>query len=372
VSSNGDDDVAAYAKLPGGVELADVVEAIELSGYPFQASVAGIVHETTRDHGKLLSTCQEEWAFIDSDTGDIRFIDLLLNLTEYTAHDWRTGRPVCGDLTAAGVVATYGPSSINMLVECKQAELPYVFFLRDADPSERLQFPEIAGVRVEIDVYSLRSDGKLDTSPYVMSAHDIIGFHDLPYFSQPPKLAVSISKAAWTKGGKLQLSGEEPFRSLILPLFKAAKHFKNLNETDCDDDCRYIHFVVPLAVLRAPMLGSSLVDGRVELTPVAWVRVWRSEATNPGTTSWGELRSDVRYLDVVHESYLSEYLRSAMRDFGTVIDRLDGLYSVLSEGRGVDRGARQHKSSNEDHGFRGLTLGEKEYLEYEEELRGEC
>jgi hypothetical protein len=79
-----------------------------------------------------------ESAFIDQDSGELRTIDLETEaaLWDLKAGDQPSVRPV-----------------LNLLVECKQSELPYVFFLLDSEESHWL--PLLTGIGREwLDIRS--------------------------------------------------------------------------------------------------------------------------------------------------------------------------------------------------------------------------
>ncbi|WP_231127881.1 hypothetical protein [Mycobacterium colombiense] len=367
------DNPPPYGRLPGGMKLTDVVTAIEMSGYPLQADVANTLSGVVEDHPRLMPTYQEEWAYVDSDSGEVRSIDIFAELQYFKRLDRRTGQEIDTDqqVDDLDVEYEYG-SALNLFVECKQSEMPYIFFLREQPPSHSHNFPDFAGILTpEICLYHRDPGEDLSDFAYYMSAHDIIGLYDLPFFRSPENYAVSISKVA-RSGSKIMLTGEEAYRSLTLPLIKAADHFKRLRapaaETDDGEgDTSYsrIHFVICLAVLRAPMLGSNLRDGELQLIPIPWARAWRLEPTPQGEEAiWpGLVSTTIRYMDVVHESFLSEYLDKLISDFGLASERLmEDLHIVITDGRGVSETSIKPDAEPYET-IRSLTPEEKERLD---------
>jgi hypothetical protein len=119
-----------YAHLPGNLTVDGLGAAIAQSGYPFQATVIDILENSLNKHDRY-PMLQEEWAYLDSETGQIRSIDIFAEM------------PLTTQLTSPGSsVVPY----LNVLVECKQSEMPYIFFVRGRSPSEFYEFPEIAGL----------------------------------------------------------------------------------------------------------------------------------------------------------------------------------------------------------------------------------
>src|SRR6266702_177007 len=109
--------------LRAGIEPATLADAVRRSGYPLQTRVSGQLRRHFR-------TVIEEWSYLDRDTEDLRALDIwayrpFLNVGEGTTA-LRTG--------------------LVLLVECKQSELPYVFF-RSSAPLAQYPFPTLAGLR---------------------------------------------------------------------------------------------------------------------------------------------------------------------------------------------------------------------------------
>ena len=90
--------------LKPGIALSDVVEAITSSGYPLQSVVA----TKLRKHFGV----QEEWSFVDHDERVLRSIDMIAERRMWDSENQKRIRP-----------------TLNLIVECKRSELPYVFFL---------------------------------------------------------------------------------------------------------------------------------------------------------------------------------------------------------------------------------------------------
>ena len=59
---------------------------------------------------------QEEWTYVDSDSNDTRATDIVAGLDLFK---WGEGN------------AKHVRPRLNLIVECKQSDLPYVFFVDD-------------------------------------------------------------------------------------------------------------------------------------------------------------------------------------------------------------------------------------------------
>jgi len=90
--------------LGSGVTEADLAEAIRHSGYPLQTVIANYLRNRFM--------VQEEWGYVDRDTRELRTIDILAQDRLY-------------DLSAE---QPYARPILNLIIECKQSDLPFVFF----------------------------------------------------------------------------------------------------------------------------------------------------------------------------------------------------------------------------------------------------
>lgn len=94
--------------LGNGITEADVLGAITKSGYPLQTVVANFFRRT-----KFRVT--EEWGYVDQDEDQLRTIDMKCELPLFDSANLKGDSKVRPTLV--------------VLIECKQSQLPYVFFL---------------------------------------------------------------------------------------------------------------------------------------------------------------------------------------------------------------------------------------------------
>lgn len=265
----------AANQLGAGVTEDQVRGAVDKSGYPLQTTVADIL--------KSRFYVQQEWCYVDRHSKELRAIDLH---ARQMLHHWGTGpqprvRP-----------------HLDLLVECKQSQLPYIFFLSNSNPVS-LDSPEIVGLNNQN--IEIATDDDLSTYSWShISALDL----DTDDFQKAPPYSSTFSKCV-RKGAEVELSGTEAYTGLVLPLIKALHHFriaKHPADTAWYFDAR---MVITLAVLDAPMIAASFENQTTTLTLTPWVRVLRHEYIEEAE-QWE--RDHVWTVDVVHKDFLATYV----------------------------------------------------------------
>ena len=274
--------------LGGGVTEAELTEAINKSGYPLQSVVVDRVLAGLSE-GDVNCTVQEEWPFEDRDSGQVRQLDALVDCQVAVGEAYAAPeRP----RRAQDYIRTY----LDLLIECKQSELPFVFFIRQSPTGE---VPTIAGLSIRELSLKEADDDDLAVG---MSAYDALGIWDLD-FAKHPITAISMTRVQ-RKGHSLELSGEDAFRGLALPLLKAVDYFVQESEPDRHRLYQDLRMVVPLVVLRAPIVAVRMKQEKAVMEAVPWVRVLRTE---PGSDSRFQL-SHSKSFDVVHVDHLKSYI----------------------------------------------------------------
>ncbi|MGC2194072.1 MAG: hypothetical protein WA628_05310 [Terriglobales bacterium] len=269
-------------QLGQGIDEAQVYAAIEKSGYPLQTRVAEILRPSFE--------VQEEWCYVDRDTRELRSIDLR---AWRILHGWEPQPRV--------------RPHVDLLVECKQSQLPYVFFLSPGKPHMIVDFPVIAGLRN--DQITISTDD--DASRWNLTVINTLSL-SADAFRQEPVHCNTFSKCV-RKGPNIELSGVDAYSSLILPLIKALQHFE-VAETAVQTAWYFdAHLLVALGVLDAPMISSAVDDdGKTTLTLLPWVRVLRHEYSDKAER-WDKNR--VRAVDIVHKDFLGTYLKTHLLPF---------------------------------------------------------
>lgn len=275
--------------LPNGLDEEQIIEAVRISGYPLQT----VVYEKLSSKFHI----QEEWNFVDSDSNEERAIDLLaqLDLYEYKDPQPRV-RP-----------------SLNLIIECKQSDMPYVFFLTK-DKQSTPTFPVIAGLASKS--ISITSDD--DPSSWSYSILQALELSDHPFLRESALFANTFSKGA-RKGKKIELSGSQPYQGLVQPLLKAATYFEECEkppETAVYFDC---HITIPIAVIDGPMVGVKCCDSSNSIEMLPWVRIPRHQTANKADNYH---LSNIGAIDVVHKDYLEEYINKHLLPFATDVANL--------------------------------------------------
>ena len=294
-------------KLSTSTQPEQVLAAVRKSGYPLQTRVANLL----RTDGFLL---QEEWSYGDPQAESLRALDVLAqkHLYDREMHPQPRARPI-----------------LSLLIECKQSDLPYIFF---AGAKTRLQtFPVFAGLFG--DRISISTDDSRST--WSCGIAQVLSLHTLPFTYDDPIFCMTFSKCV-RKGKELELSGSEPFQSLVLPLVKSIRHLQKHvapPKTAHYHDC---HLVLGIAVLDAPMLLAEVGGDDCQLTLAPWVRVVRYEAVD-GVHEFD--RSQSYGIDVIHKDYLSLFLNEKVMPFGQLFSERALKHDVeLATGKGFATG----------------------------------
>jgi len=270
-----------------GVTEEQIRAAVEKSGYPLQTTAGDLLRSEPVEEAEKFRV-QEEWSFLDRDTKELRNIDLF---AELRLHGWNPQPRVRPQL--------------SLLVECKQSQLPYIFF-HTPDTPLLMDFPTVAGLHR--DKVVITSDD--DPSSWTVTVTHALDLHRDPFLAAP-NFCHTLSKCV-RKGTDLELSGSEAYNGLVIPLVKALQHFVHAQapvETAWYFDC---HLTLGLAVVDAPMIGVAIEAGEPVLSALPWVRVLRHEYLEEAERPE---RDRVWVLEVVHKDYLRAYLKDHLLPF---------------------------------------------------------
>ncbi|MGD0182296.1 MAG: hypothetical protein ABSC15_20985 [Terriglobales bacterium] len=305
-------------KLPDGIAEPDVCGAITKSGYPLQNIVAGYCE-------KAGFRAIEEWSYLDNDKDaeQLRTIDVKAEkqLFEYQQGSETKIRP-----------------SLVLLIECKQSQLPYVFFLSQ-HPVRISHFPVFAGLHHgEI---AIKTDDDLST--YNVGILGALGLGSHSFLAEGPEFCSSFSKCV-RKGKGLELSGSDPFLSLVSPLVKALQHFQRAVEPPKTALYFDLYLTLALAVIDGPMVGVRVQEKSNELVFLPWVRIVRHEYS--ADSGWWE-RGRAFAVDVVHKDFLQAYVEKNAEAFAV---EFSGLaikhHKVLASGKGFVSGMGKNASGD--------------------------
>ena len=291
-----------------------MIAAIDRSGYPLQTLVAECLGKSLR--------VREEWSYVARDTKALRTIDIMASRPLYDPQDCDTRvRP-----------------QLDLIIECKKSELPFVFFATRHDPSIS-SFPIVAGLN-HTAVELVTDD---DFSTFTLPILDVLSL-DTHAFLTYASLSNTFSKCVRRSGGDLELSGDDGYNGIVLPLVKAAAHFEIAEQPRSTHVYFDAHIAVPVAVVDAPMMFLELVNGVSVATLKPWVRVARHEYDRE-SDEWHKDR--LWALDVVHidflETYIEEHLMPFAHEFGL---RALAHHEELAEGKGFATGLGDDLFSN--------------------------
>lgn len=264
---------------------------------------------------------QQEWAFIDSDTGEHRAIDIC---TEIFLYDLVTIRRI-----------RVRPR-LTLMIECKQSNLPYVFFLLPDTPDKvrARNFPVFAGLSQ--DIISIHEESV--NRKIAVDLLDALGLDRHKFIDKCPAFSMSFAKCL-RKGKELELSGSEPFHALVMPLLKAVRHYQLAQAPK--PTARYFdcHLIIGIAVVDATMVGGevSKTDNHLSLLP--WVRIIR-HLVGENLDLFG--RTTLFALDVVHKDFFEVYLRKHLFPFANDFSDLVFKHQeILASGKAfLEKGRR--------------------------------
>jgi hypothetical protein len=257
-----------------GLTEEQVEEAVRRSGYPLQTIVARSLSDTFH--------VREEWSFVDDDTEELRTLDILATRGFYDAAEHSRVRP-----------------TLDLLIECKQSDLPYVFFLA-SNRTWLPKFPALAGL-FSAKITAITDD---DPSSWTTTIQSALGIDQDPFVMGGPKHCMSLSKCM-RKGKDLEVSGAETFNGIVLPLMKALKHFQKQETPPPTFYAHDMHMALAVAVIDAPMIAVDVSNAGQKLTYEPWLRVIRDQAIPSEDRSD---RSQILAIDVVHKDFFETYV----------------------------------------------------------------
>jgi hypothetical protein len=304
------------------VTEADVLDAVGKSGYPLQNVVSDYLQTAT-------FRTVEEWSYLDKESGQLRTIDVKAEkpLFEYGKGDIRV-RP-----------------SLVLLIECKQSQMPYVFFLSRYPIRRVSHFPVFAGLLGE--EIAIKTDS--DRSTYNVGILGALDLQSRPFLIEDPEFCSSFAKCA-RKGKELELSGSDPFLNLVSPLVKALQHFHTAVKPPNTAEYFNLYLALAVAVIDGPMTGVRVQEGSNKLGFFPWVRTVRHEYFE--SDHWME-RGRAFAVDIVHKDFLQTHVQNHVLPFAAEFSGLAIKHDkVLATGKAFVSG-----------------MNEKPYIELEKRLK---
>jgi len=298
-----------------GITEKDIADAVGHSGYPLQTEVSNSLKDKFY--------VQEEWTYLDSDTGSSRSMDILAKKKLW---DLKGEEP-------------FVRPNLSLLIECKKSETPYVFFISDGS-IVTFDFPAIAGLRSNTVAI------KTDDAPHTWNEHvfSVLGLTNHKFLTDTPYHCMTFSKCV-RNGKKIVLSGDEPYNSIILPLIKSVDHYQKIERPV--DTARYydLDLVVPVAVVNAPLIGAKKnTVGEDEIIELDWVRVYR-HTYNESKDKFSNQK--VVACDIVSSEFLSEYIDKHVMPFAEELSAYAKKHhEVLAKGKAFVSGLNKEYPAN--------------------------
>ena len=317
-------------KLNPGITDSDIETAIKKSGYPLQTIIAN----------KLRTSfyCQEEWSFIDSKTKEIRSLDIMAEMRLY---DFMKGQPRVRP-------------TLDLLIECKQSELPYIFFL-SPDKLRTSDYPSISGL-FKKDITISTDD---DPSTWTIPINDALGLADDSFLLDSAPNSMTFSKCA-RSGKDIVLSGTESYQGLVLPLVKSMQHFDEAEAPPKTAHYFDAHLTFGIGVIDGPMIGVTVGETSHKSEFIPWVRVFRHESYEH--EDWTE-RKKLFAIDIVHKDYFDTFINNHLLPFankyGVLIIKHD---EKIADGKAFAKGMDKNGGHNLEPRLEKYSLGKKRIL----------
>jgi len=290
--------------LPAGIADEQVDHAIRSSGYPLQSRTIAALSDS-------FEFLAEEWGYIDRDENTYRTLDVFARQ--------RLSRP--HTQVGADNPLKVRPN-LTALIECKQADLPYVFFRRRRPATNTALVVGLHRSKVEVSAADSRSTTVVDV-PRALS------LNTLP-FATAPVISSTFSRLT-RKGKDLELTGTDAYSSVIRPLVKAALHYEAISKPPSLFAFLDCTAVVLVAVVDAPMIAIDVQREGHVASYAPWVRVLRHEPV-PGAQIFDTHRMFA--IDCVHWGYLRTYVDDFLLPFASAYaERVERHHNELYHGR---------------------------------------
>lgn len=269
-------------RLIPGASMADIDAAIKKSGYPLQTII------TKKLKPKFY--CQEEWSFIDSQTNELRSLDIMAQVELYEFKEPQPRVRPC----------------LNLLIECKQSDLPYVFFL---SPNKLYtpNYPNISGLFQK--TITVHTDD--DPSTWIMSFNSAFDLEGDKFIRDSVSSSLTFSKCV-RNGKSIALSGTDSYQGLVLPLLKALQHFEYIEAPSKAAQYFDAHLPFAIAVIDGPMIGVTVDENSHISEFLPWVRVFRHESYQNQDR---HERQKLFAIDIVHRDYFETFLNQHLLPF---------------------------------------------------------
>lgn len=170
---------------------------------------------------------------------------------------------------------------------------------------------------------------------------NFLGVEEMDFARTPPK--TSAMSRAEAKGSKVQVSGDQPYRALSLPLSKALTTYRGYWQEPRHGRGELFRLRMPLgiAVVDAPLVIVGQQEPDPTMSPVSWARLVIREPMPLERDVWKPIGYQV--IDVVHYTFFESYLSNALLPFARELRARIGqvhqaVYSGETRMSGLTRG----------------------------------
>ena len=270
-------------------DLRRIRQAIEdTSGYPYELDIARRI-ESCRDYTYLV---EPNYSFEDQDTGQARELD-------FRALE---AVPISTKNSEYAFVVILG--------SCKANRNPYVFFTRQVPLSGITLNSDvpIAGCPLEI----VDGKGGSEAIEWYFQLHKFL------HIAEMDSVSSQFCEVVW-KNGRWEIRSEAIFRDTIIPLIKAmAKEIDAYNRRSAAPGDRLspdYQIFYPLLVVKGPLLEYYLpAKGPARLREARQILLIRHYESKTVKCRYA--------IDVVHDSYLHQYLDLVQREVAGFVNRV--------------------------------------------------
>lgn len=214
--------------------------------------------------------------------------------------------------------------TLDLLIECKQSELPYIFFL-DNEGTYQYNFPVISGLLH--DNVCVSSNDTI--SEYIFPFDSLLGMDKHKFITQEPQFCLSFSKCT-RKGKDLELSGTEAYNGLILPLTKAVDSFKKTKMPPRTAYYFDIHLTIPIGIVNAPMIGVN-ISYAIDIVHSDYLETYINRHLLPFANEFSEKLIRHQHIIATGEGYVKEI----EKNHSNIESRLDKKPTIPKGNRGL-------------------------------------
>jgi len=278
------------------IDTKEIKKVLEnLTGYPFELEIARRVAA----HGYLVDP---NYSFEDHDTGEARELDFrAFDLVPISM--WKGEWVDC-----------------ILLGACKDNKNPYVFFTRKELTYSKLSLQSdlpIAGCPLNI-----HSEG--DDAP--VSVEFYLRLHEILHIATSDIISSQFCELVRHNGNKWKVQSKEIFKDIFVPLIKAlSREIAQENDrciSDKDDDSPKYTIYYPMLVLKGRMFEYYVPPkGPAQLREAKHILVIRHYQSRSIKCQYA--------IDVIHESYLDEYLELVEKETKKLANRIKRHKAVL-------------------------------------------